>query len=72
MVVAEKVGQLVALIGKLPQWTRPQWLENLELMPKVLGLLAPLVQMLVGCRGLRQPERFARAGVRALHSRAHH
>ena len=62
VLVAEVVGEVMKLVGELADRAGRERRENLQLMPQILGLLAPLVQI-VG-RALRRELHAARAAPR--------
>ncbi len=45
VLVAEVVGEVMELVGELADRAGRKRRENLQLMPQILGLLAPLVQI---------------------------
>src|SRR3979490_825847 len=66
MVIAEVVGEPVRLIRALADRPGPERLENLQLVPQVLDLFAPLVKIFRRGIAPRGPEGLAALAVHTL------
>src|SRR5262245_20143827 len=66
VLIAQVVSQMMELISELADRASREWSQRLQLMPQVLRLLAPFMQVVGGALGSRIAQRAPRAPVRFL------